>query len=127
MAIKLTFFHSVSTEEDNIPFVEPPPIDFFCPVTFELLCDPHLTSCCGHHLSALAIAKWKKIESKPCPLCKLPTWNTMLDKYFQRQVRALQVFCRHKSRGCVWQGELSALDSHTQSCPKHDSPLLINM
>ena len=112
------------TTEEDVKFVKQPSIDFFCPVTLELLQEPHLTSCCGHHLSALAVTKWKVIEAKPCPFCKEPTWDTMLDKYFWRQLRALKVLCHHKKRGCVWEGELSALDSHTESCPMRDAPPL---
>ena len=37
--------------EEDYPFVEQPSDDFFCPVTFSLLLQPHLTSCCGKHLS----------------------------------------------------------------------------
>ena len=39
-----------SMEKDFI-FVERPSEDFFCPVSLELLLEPQLTSCCGHHLS----------------------------------------------------------------------------
>ena len=40
--------HSV---ERDFFFVERPSQDFFCPVSLELLLEPQLTSCCGHHLS----------------------------------------------------------------------------
>ena len=46
----------------------------------------------------------------------------MLSKHFQRQVNELRVFCRHEDKGCGWQGELSDLERHVQSCPMRDQP-----
>ena len=51
----------------------------------------------------------------------------MLNKHFQRQVNALHVFCHHEDRGCGWQGELSALERHIQSCPMADRPLMTDL
>ena len=51
----------------------------------------------------------------------------MLSKHFQRQVKALRVFCRHEDRGCGWQGELSDLEHHAQSCPMRDAPLMTDL
>lgn len=96
-------------------FVEKPLEDFFCPVTSDLLLQPHLTECCGKHLSLEAATKIKG-EGGACPLCKEPLLNTMLDKRFRRQVMELKVFCHHEGRGCGWQGELSALEHHIESC-----------
>lgn len=90
---------------------------FFCPLTKCLLLEPHLTSCCGWHLSQEAIDKIEaQKDGSACPLCTIDEWNTMLDKYFQRKVKELLVFCYYKDEGCNWQGELSTLDYHSQSC-----------
>ena len=96
---------------EEFPFVEQPSEDFFCPVTYGLLLQPHLTACCGKHLSREA-ATWIQREGGACPLCKKPHLKTMLDKRFRRQVNELRVFCRHEDRGCGWQGELSDLECH---------------
>ena len=109
-------------EEDYL-FVEQPSDDFFCPVTFGLLLQPHLTSCCGNHLSHEASTRIQG-EGKPCPLCKQSRLSTVLNKHFQRQVNEFRVFCRHEDRGCVWQGEFSDLKRHVQSCPMRDQPLM---
>ena len=37
--------------EEDFPFIEQPSDDFFCPVMYSLLLQPHLTACCGKHLS----------------------------------------------------------------------------
>ena len=42
--------------------------------------------------------------------------------YFHHQVHKLCVVCRHKERGCGWEGELSALEHHVESCSWKNSP-----
>ena len=108
------------SEEDYL-FVEQPSDDFFCPVTLGLLLQPHLTSCCGNHISQEAASTIPR-ERGTCPLCNTHPWKTMLNKHFQRQVKLLRVFCRHDGRGCGWQGELAEFDSHVHSCPMRDAP-----
>ena len=112
----------METEEKDYSFIEPPSGDFFCPVTYDLLLQPHLTLCCGKHLSQEATTKIQR-EGRPCPLCNEPQWSTLRNKCLQRQVRELRVFCRHEDRGCGWQGKLFDLEYHVQSCPKKDVPL----
>ncbi|CAI8005534.1 hypothetical protein GBAR_LOCUS4297 [Geodia barretti] len=92
-----------------------------CPVTTGLLLQPHLTSCCGQHLSEEAVSRIQG-EGGACPLCNKEDWSTMFSKHFQRQVNSLRVFCRHKDRGCGWQGELASLDRHVTSCSMKDAP-----
>ena len=107
---------SISLPEE-FDFVERPSEDFFCPVTFELLLDPHLTACCGNHLSQRAVTRLKS-EGKPCPICKEPDLATILDKYHRRRVRVVQVRCPHTSSGCEWVGEVGELSQHIQTCLK---------
>ena len=99
-------------EEDDYSFVENPSKDFFCPVMMDLLLQPHLTSCCGKHVSQDAVRQLKK-EGKGCPLCNKSQWKTMLSIHYLRQVTELRVFCRDSE--CDWQGELSQLEGHMQS------------
>ena len=37
-------------------------------------------------------------------MCMTPNLSTTLNRHFLRQVRQLRVFCRHKERGCGWEG-----------------------
>lgn len=104
--------------QEEYDFVEQPPKDFFCPVTFDLLLEPCQTTCCGNHLSERASARLKS-ENKPCPVCKEPQLATMPDKYHQRKVRAVQVRCPHSPNGCEWVGEVGGLEQHKQTCLKH--------
>ena len=108
---------SQTSIEQEYRFVKQPSEDFFCPVSFSLMLQPHQTMCCGKHLSQ-EVATRIKGENGACPLCKEPHLDTVLDKHFRRQVKKLHVLCHHKDR-CEWQGELSDLEYHVQgqSCP----------
>ena len=114
-----------SSEEDYL-FVEQPSKDLFCPVTFGLLLQPHLTSCCGNHISQEAASRIQR-EGGVCPLCNTHSWSTFFSKHFQRQVKLVRVFCRHNDRGCGWQGQLANFDNHVQSCPMRDAPLMTEL
>ena len=101
--------------EEEIPFVQQPSKDYFCPVTFGLLLQPHLTFCCGKHLSEEAATRIQG-EGGVCPLCKAAEFHTVLNKHFQREVKELRVSCCN-GNGCLWEGELAAWIVHIKSCP----------
>ena len=105
-----------SMERDFI-FVERPSQDFFCPVSLELLLEPQLTSCCGHHLSLEAATRLRR-EGKACPMCNGEQWSAMLDKYHRRRVHEVRVRCWHMDNGCAWVGEVNDLKQHTDACEK---------
>ena len=102
---------SVVPRDEEHDFVEQPSRDFFCPVTFDVLLEPYLTECCGHHLSETAYRQLQAQE-KPCPVCKEEPLKAMKDKYHRRRVSSLKVRCPHKAKGCEWQGELGSLEQH---------------
>ena len=102
---------------EELDFVEPPSEDFFCPVTFELLLNPHQTRCCGHHLSERAVNRLEH-EEKPCPLCKNEKLVTMPDIFFRRKASAVLIRCPHKASGCKWVGEVGVSKQHLEACPK---------
>ena len=110
-----------SNNQGNDPeydFVEQPDQDCFCPVSLELLTEPYLTSCCGHHISQQAVDRLIR-ERKPCPLCKEENFTAQVDKYFKRNtINTLKVRCPHKKNMCEWVGELGDLNNHSTSCPK---------
>ena len=91
-------------------FIEKPSEDFHCPVTMEILTEPHQTLCCGNHLSQETADRLKR-EGKPCPMCNR-SLNTVPDKFFKRQVNQLKVRCSKKASGCNWVGELGDLEKH---------------
>ncbi|CAI8055649.1 hypothetical protein GBAR_LOCUS30361 [Geodia barretti] len=88
---------------------------------------PHLTSCCGKHLSEEAATRIKKKGRRPCSLCKTSPWSIMLDKHFQRKVNSLSVFCCHEDRGCWWIGELAAFHNHVVCCPMSNATRIMEL
>ena len=102
---------SSPSSAEEFDFIEEPSRDFFCPVTLDLLREPHQTLCCGNHISPEAITTLQE-SGKPCPLCKKAGLKTLPDQFFKRQVNALKVYCPHKSAGCPWVGELVDLEQH---------------
>ena len=106
-----------SSDQQEFDFVERPSEDFFCPVTFELLLEPHQTTCCGNHLSKKVVSRLQR-DGKPCPVCKEPQLNTVPDKFHRRRVSAVHIRCPHKTSGCEWVGEVGVVNQHTDSCPK---------
>ena len=106
-----------SAIQRDFDFEERPSQDFFCPVSLELLLEPQLTSCCGHHLSSEAVNRLLR-EGKPCPMCGGEQWSAMLDKYHRRRVHEVRVSCLHKENGCGWVGEMNGFFRHVDSCDK---------
>ena len=100
--------------EREYDFVEQPPEEFFCPVSFAVLLEPYLTQCCGNHLLQEA---YQRLQGQPCPVCREENLAAMKDNFHKRKVLSLKVRCPHKAEGCEWQGELRSLEQHVaQSC-----------
>ena len=92
-------------------FVEQLLKDFDCPICFQLVWNPFLTACCGHHLCEACVNSTKE-KSNQCPFCNEQPISGIIDKKFQRQINELQVYCLHKKYGCLWVGELGQLSKH---------------
>ncbi len=104
--------------EPDYDLVEQPDKDLYCPVTLEILVEPHQTDCCGQHISEKAAQRIIR-DGKPCPMCNNAPFKTLKDKFFKRNtINKLNVRCPHKKSGCEWTGELGDLNHHTTSCPK---------
>ena len=106
-----------SSDQKEFDFIERPSEDFFCPVTLELLLDPHQTRCCGNHLSEKVVLRLQR-DGKPCPMCKNPQLDAAPDKFHGRKVKAVCVRCPHKVNGCEWVGEVSGFQRHVDCCPR---------
>jgi len=101
--------------------------DYFCPVSLEVMMNPHQTDCCGCHISA-GVAERLIKEGKPCPLCKASSsrfphrtgdkvFTTHRDQYFQRIILDQKVCCpHHRNNGCEWIGLLREVQDHSASC-----------
>ena len=95
--------------------IEEPPDDLVCPICHLPLRKPHLISCCGRKLCHPCVGKVQRAR-QPCPCCREKQYIIVIDKMVERQVLDLKVYCKNKSKGCPWSGELRDLEKHTESC-----------
>lgn len=96
--------------EGEIQFVDKPVNDDWkCPVCLELVKDPFLTECCGHHFCNECI---NTMPQSACPLCRTYPFKGIIDKRFQRELNDVQVYCRLRPQGCEWAGRLGHLNTH---------------
>ena len=93
--------------EHEYDFVEQPPEEFFCPVTFAVLLEPYQTQCCANQLSQ---ETYQRLQGRACPVCREDNLAAMKDNFHKRRVLSLKVRCPHKAEGCEWQGELRSLE-----------------
>ena len=100
--------------------------EYICPMTDQIMLEPHQTDCCGNHLSA-SHAEKLTIENRPCPFCSVPSFknsstnvrlvfSTRLDRFFQRKILNMLVYCPHRKQGCEWEGPIKDHKAHVQSC-----------
>ena len=97
---------------DEVKFVEEPvDINHECLVCLQLLREPWIVECCGHHLCKPCIDKVIR-DKNGCPHCRTARFRHMRDKNHERILLGKQVYCKYKSKGCGWQGTLRELDQH---------------
>lgn len=94
-----------------IESLKPLPEDFECGVCLQLLKEPMLTGCCGHHFCRACIDR-VVANNKACPLCNEAGFEAFHDKKTEREINNLEVYCTEKAVGCEWVGELRKLDQH---------------
>ena len=97
----------------DISFVVPVPqeIEVYCSVCLDLMLDPQLSSCCGHHFCLRCLREVQRRHTV-CPLCKEPKFSAILNKNLQRTILNFRVFCPLKGNGCSWQGYVKGLSGH---------------
>ena len=101
-------------------FIEEPPYTLTCPVCLLSLREPHLISCCGKKVCNCCISR-VQLAGQPCPFCRTPEFQTMIDRDVERQVLSLKVYCDNKEDGCTWIGELRQLEGHLDTCFYRDN------
>ena len=100
-------------------FVEEPPkhLQTECSVCLSIFKEPQLIDCdCGSSFCRTCIQPIMS-EGKPCPLCNGPFTTAIPDRWLNRTLNSLQVYCSYKTSGCKWVGELGKLTQHISLDP----------
>ena len=103
--------------------VEEPPDDLVCPICLLPPKKPHLISCCGRKLCQTCVSKINE-AGQPCPCCRGNEYVIVIDRQVERRVLDLKVYCKYKSKGCTWSGELRDLQKHVESCDMSNIKLI---
>ena len=98
-------------QNTEIQFLDGPLKDSSCPICLDLLKDPFLTECCGHHFCNKCINSVQQ-QKNECPLCKECPIKGIIDKRFKRELNEVHVYCPLRPQGCEWTGELGNLNTH---------------
>ena len=95
-------------------FIDAPLEIFVCNICHLPSRDPHLNVCCGHTFCKSCLDATKKVAilKNTCPMCRSKDFTSVPNKQAHRAIRSLNVLCDNKSKGCLWQGELSAMEDH---------------
>jgi len=113
--LKLLWDHVTAMAQNTcwsaVHFVDTLLRDFSCPICLEVLQDPFLTECCGHHFCNVCIRSVLQ-HSSECPACKAQPVYGIVDKRFKRELDDARVYCSMRSQGCEWTGPLSELTAH---------------
>ena len=90
-------------------------IDYRCPICYELFTETlAFITDCGHLCCRKCRENLLDSSKTKCPMCHEPDMlnDARHDKYLQRKVRSLKVFCSDYKEGCEWVGELRDLYDH---------------
>lgn len=97
----------------DVTFVDtvPQEIEVYCSVCLDLMMDPQLSGCCGHHFCLKCLRTLQRRQSA-CPMCKEPKFTAVLNKNLQRVISNFRIYCPMKSNGCTWQGFVKSINGH---------------
>ena len=92
-------------------YVEEPPENLNCPICIMPCREPQIIDCCGAKFCRSCIER-ERFAGRPCPLCRVKEFKTLIDREHQRKILGLKVYCNHREQGCQWVGEVRHIDNH---------------
>ena len=108
--------HREEYNKEVYVFCSKPQSLLYCQICHDLLVNPQETTCCGKAFCLNCLEKWKKGSHRPsCPVCRCSGLEYNVSRTTQRMIKSLTVYCRFKSIGCQWTGELCDHESHVKS------------
>ena len=83
---------------------------------------PYQTKCCVKHVCKdchnSLMATSRTVYGRKCPHCSSTKYDAFEDRFYQRNLRVLEVCCINK--GCRWSGKLEDLSTHLNYREKKD-------
>ena len=86
-----------------------------CSICSLTLREPYQVDCCGSRFCKACLDPLFLI-TKLCPSCKGHFSEATFDSSLKAMINKKLVYCRYKSKGCLWTGELQKLEKHELSC-----------
>jgi len=122
--------HTSPDEEEeggyDYDYAERPPFNLVCIICHCPARDPIQTNnCCGSTFCKECITKYLKpsvIDNSGCPCCKKENFTYIQDKRAEREIGNLKMYCRRKSEGCSWVGELRLYKEHINNNVSSTAP-----
>lgn len=122
----------ISPREIPFPVQGTIPYDFLCTVCNGILSDPVLTGCCGKNVCSVCLSE---DQGGVCPHCSAQGLSYVTDQRIKRQIKQLIIYCKHRTEGCLWQGNVEQAIVHLESsdgcqfekimCPKKCGEMVV--
>ena len=94
-----------------------------CPVCELIVRNAYKVFCCDRRLCRSCL--FQLSSDVPCPQCNQVISGYRNDPDSDREIQSLTVFCRFKSVGCDWTGELIHAYSHIEDCKNIEQFVLL--
>ena len=119
MAANETDFVVSWTLNTRLAFVKPLPdhMEVYCKKCGKFMRTPYQTKCCVKHVCKDCHNSLMATGRK-CPHCSSTKYDAFEDRFYQRNLRVLEVCCINK--GCRWSGKLEDLSAHLNYREKKD-------
>ena len=92
-------------------FINSPPDHFICSKCKLVARKLTFTECCGESYCETCVVGIQQ-EDKLCQACGKENFSTTILPKHRKQIKALQVLCSMRPRGCEWTGTIGQLDTH---------------
>ena len=101
----------------------PDHMEVYCKKCGKFMQTPYQTKCCVKHVckdchTSLMATRYSRGYCRLCPHCSSTTYDAFEDRFYQWNLRILEVCCINK--GCRWSGKLEDLSTHLNYREKKD-------
>ena len=103
-------------------FIDIPQERLMCNICALPCCEAQISGCCGYVFCKVCLNKLRELTKAKysCPHCHNSEFPTFPHKEADQQIKALDIYCPNKNKGCQWIGKLSDVDKHFKHGKCHD-------